>query len=42
MHTHSTLDVDLSTLDVQHMDDDVMFYHAFMMVEVFLAIGAPL
>jgi hypothetical protein len=26
MHLHSTLDVDLFTLDVEHMDDDVMRY----------------
>ena len=35
MHLHSTLDVGIFTLDVEHMDDDVMDYGL-------LAIGALL
>ena len=42
MHIHSTLDIDISTLDVEHMDDDIVCYDAFMMVGDLLAIMVPL
>jgi len=32
MLLHSTLDADLFTLDVEHMDGDVMHYDTFMMI----------
>jgi hypothetical protein len=32
MHPHSSLNANLFTLDVDHMDDDVMHYDAFMMI----------
>jgi hypothetical protein len=35
MHIHFTL-------DVEHMDDDVVHYDAFMMIGVLLAIGAQI
>jgi hypothetical protein len=39
MHLHSTLEDDLFTLDVEHMDDDVMHYDAFMMIGACLPLG---
>ena len=39
MLLHSTLDADLFTLDVEHMDDDVMHYDAFMMIRTCLLLG---
>jgi hypothetical protein len=39
MHLHSTLDADLFTLDVEHMDDDVMHYDTFMMIGACLPLG---
>jgi len=39
MHLHSTLDTDLFTLDVEHMDDDVMHYDTFMMIGDCLPLG---
>jgi hypothetical protein len=39
MLLHSTLDIDLFTFDVEHMDDDIMCYDTFMMIEACLPLG---
>jgi hypothetical protein len=39
MHIYSTLEDDLFTLDIEHMDDDVMHYDAFMMIGACLPLG---
>jgi len=39
MHLHSTLDANLFTLDVEHMDDDVIHYDALMMIRTCLLLG---
>jgi hypothetical protein len=38
---HSTLDIDLFTLDVEHVDDDIMRYDTFMMIGACLPLGHP-